>query len=56
MGEERNVHRDLEAQKKRKDERMVDPEKNENAFEEQALDNKGRDWTKRKTFLPEGEV
>jgi hypothetical protein len=35
---------------------VVDPEKNEKAYEEKCEDNTGRDWTKRRTFLKDGEV
>jgi hypothetical protein len=37
-------------------EHVVDPEKNEKAYEEKCEDNTGRDWTKRRTFLQDGEV
>jgi hypothetical protein len=37
-------------------EHVLDPEKNERAYEEKCEDGTGRDWTKRRTFLKEGEV
>ncbi|MCL1798155.1 MAG: hypothetical protein FWG23_00205 [Eggerthellaceae bacterium] len=58
MSDEKKVNpgKDAETQKKRKAEHMLDPEKNEKAFGEQVLDTEGRDWTKPRTFLKDGEV
>lgn len=48
--------KNTEKQKERKAEHMTDPEKNEKAFEEKVLDKAGRDWSKPRTFLKDGEV
>lgn len=56
MAEER---RDLDRnfQQARKDKNMADPDKNRRAWQQQAKDNAGRDWTKpRRPQLKEGEV
>jgi hypothetical protein len=55
-GKNVNPGKDVEAQKKRKADHMADPDKNEKAFEEKLLDDAGRDWTKPRTFLKDGEV
>ena len=58
MADEKKVDSglDAQAQDKRKAQHMVDPEKNEKAFEEKLVDTTGRDWTKRGNFLKDGEV